>query len=446
MADLKVNNITNYDGTAGPVIAGVSTVLSTSHFVVPVGNTFKRSVTENIVNDGLVLYLDAGNDVSYDAYENLLTNSDLGQQVTGSGGTGYSVSTDNTVVNPFGTYGATKIVVSSSGSGYTRQGGSFTFTAGVTYTFSCFFKNESVNLSNITNSTFGSTFGIVIQSFSPTYDAVEGYFNLVPTTSYSNGWLRKSYTFTATYSQTYACSFSSAPNSPAVGTYYLYGFQLETGSTASTYYPTTASTKTRGITLIDLSGNNNTGTLVNGPTYSSANGGSIVFDGVDDYVIATRPSSIVAGGQITISLWAKWITTGTTTSTIQMLLDNNHSGAPQGFVIQDRPDLGKSLTFSVIPNQNGAVSTFIVGDGSWHHITGTNDGSTSKLYIDGVFNSKATESGGIISVYPNITLGLWQNGGRYLNGNISTTQIYNRALSAAEVSQNFNALRPRYGI
>jgi len=201
-----------------------------------------------------------------------------------------------------------------------------------------------------------------------------------------------------------------------------------------------------GTTWTDLSGRGNTGTLTNGPTYSSANGGSIVFDGGDDYVIATRPTSIVAGGQITISLWAKWITIGTTVSTIQMLLDNNHSGTPQGFVLQDRPDIGKSLTFSVRPNQNGAVSTFIVGDGSWHHITGTNDGSTSKLYIDGVFNSQATESGGIISVYPNITLGLWQGGGRYLNGNIAQVSIYNRALSAAEVSQNFNALRGRYGI
>jgi hypothetical protein len=202
-----------------------------------------------------------------------------------------------------------------------------------------------------------------------------------------------------------------------------------------------------GTTWTDLSGNGNTGTLTNGPTYSSANGGAIVFDGVDDYVISTRPSSIVTGGQITISLWAKWISTGTTTGSIKVLLDNNHSNSPiRGFVIQDRPDLGKFLTFSVIPNQSGVVSTFIVGDGSWHHITGTNDGTTSKLYIDGVFNAQSTESGGVATVQPNITLGNWQGGGRFLNGSISNSTVYNRALTAAEVQQNFNALRGRFGI
>lgn len=61
MSVIKVNNITNRDGTSGPVIAGITTVSSTSHMVVPTGRTGQRYVDEgeNIVRNGLVLYLDA---------------------------------------------------------------------------------------------------------------------------------------------------------------------------------------------------------------------------------------------------------------------------------------------------------------------------------------------------------------------------------------------------
>ena len=65
MSEIRVNNITNREGSAGPSVAGIPVVDSSSHFVVPVGNTFRRSVIENVVGEGLVLYLDAGNAISY---------------------------------------------------------------------------------------------------------------------------------------------------------------------------------------------------------------------------------------------------------------------------------------------------------------------------------------------------------------------------------------------
>ena len=200
-----------------------------------------------------------------------------------------------------------------------------------------------------------------------------------------------------------------------------------------------------GTTWTDLSGNGNDGTLTNGPTFDSGNGGSIVFDGTDDYVITARPNSLVTGGSISVSLWAKWTTTGTSLSDIQVLVDNNHSSSSaQGFVLQDRPDLSKSLTFSSDLSGNGAVSTFQVGDGTWHHIVATNDQITTKLYIDGSLDAQTSE-GGLATVQPNITLGYWQfTPGRLLNGNIAQVSIYNRALTAAEVEQNYNALKGRY--
>ena len=198
-----------------------------------------------------------------------------------------------------------------------------------------------------------------------------------------------------------------------------------------------------GTTWRDLSGSGNTGTLTNGPTYSSANGGSIVFAGDDDYVIAARPSSITTGGNMSICMWAKWTTkVGNTAGDIQVLIDNNHSNS-QGFVIQDRPDLaGDPLNAT-----GGLISTFKVGDGNWHFIGVTIQGtSQSRMYIDGTLNASNTGSG-INTVQPNISIGYWQViPARYLNGNIAQVSIYNRALTESEVQQNFNALRGRFGI
>ena len=65
MSVIHTNNITNKDGTSGPTISGITTVSSSGFMRVPVGDTFRRQVLENVVDSGLVLYLDAGNDISY---------------------------------------------------------------------------------------------------------------------------------------------------------------------------------------------------------------------------------------------------------------------------------------------------------------------------------------------------------------------------------------------
>jgi hypothetical protein len=200
-----------------------------------------------------------------------------------------------------------------------------------------------------------------------------------------------------------------------------------------------------GTAWTDLSRNGNNGTLTNGPTFNSADVGTIVFDGSNDYVTLLRPSAIVTGGSISIVIWAKWTSTGTTTSTIQCLLDNNHTGSPmRGFYIQDRPDLSKFLTFGVRPQANSAISTFQVGDGKWRHIVGTNDGTTSRLYIDGRLDGSFTESGGLSTVQTNINIGRSEGFGRYLNGSISQVLLYNRALTATEINQSYTATKGRF--
>ena len=65
MSDFRIDQITNQAGTAGPQIAGITTFSGSSGLVMPSGNTSRRNIIENVVTDGLVLYLDAGNDSSY---------------------------------------------------------------------------------------------------------------------------------------------------------------------------------------------------------------------------------------------------------------------------------------------------------------------------------------------------------------------------------------------
>lgn len=191
------------------------------------------------------------------------------------------------------------------------------------------------------------------------------------------------------------------------------------------------------------------GTLV-GPTYSSLNSGSFTFDGVNDYINIPYPAGLRTGSPITVCLWAKWTTVGTDTSTIQVLVDNNYQTNPFsiGFEIQDRPDLGKVLEWGASPQASitRCTSDFQVGDGTWRHITGTNDGSISILYIDGVQSGLARTADGIGAAQANINIGRWDfSNNRYFNGSMSGLMIYNRGLSAAEVKQNYHATKKRYG-
>jgi hypothetical protein len=196
-------------------------------------------------------------------------------------------------------------------------------------------------------------------------------------------------------------------------------------------------------------------TLVNGVGFTSANNGTFIFDGTNDYVNIQYPPGINSGSQITLILWAKWITTGTTTTTIQTIVDNNYRTAYAsgpgsiGFVIHDRPDLDKALEWGASPGAGitRCTSTFQVGDGNWRFISGTNDGSTSVLFVDGIQSGLARTAAGIGDSQPLINIGRWQFvNGRYFNGNVSGLMIYNRALSASEILQNYNATRGRYRI
>lgn len=197
-----------------------------------------------------------------------------------------------------------------------------------------------------------------------------------------------------------------------------------------------------GTTWTDLSGNGNNGTLVNGVGYNSSNGSSLVFDGVNDYVDIPT-SSIPSGNEITISVWnygienrQSTIIGGTRDISTNPQDFNIHLAWSDGNIYWD---IGNPF------NRINKVPTSAEFLG-WHHWAFTKNANTGimQIYNDGnLFHSGS----GLTSAIPTmqrVRIGTYQSLIYYHLGRIGPMQIYNRALSTAEIQQNFKATRSRY--
>ena len=189
-----------------------------------------------------------------------------------------------------------------------------------------------------------------------------------------------------------------------------------------------------GTAWNDLVGNNN-GTLTNGPTFSTDGKGSIVFDGVDDYV--TADSNVFIQNQITVSSWInhtaisngvkRYLTVGIEDAVIRQ---NNSAGELQFYIKTDS-------IFRVLN-----VSNYLIAN-TWYHVVGTWNGTNMRLYSNGVNIASTSPGGTIASGSKNYVVSLQVEP---MNGRIATAQIYNRALTQTEVLQNYNALKSRFNL
>ena len=200
-----------------------------------------------------------------------------------------------------------------------------------------------------------------------------------------------------------------------------------------------------GTTWTDLTGLGNTGTLTNGPTYSTANGGSLIFDGADDYVNCSS-INFTSGTSITTEVWVK---PNSSQNTYADILDYNHGGSGGGgFVIQQNENALNQYYFAYW-NGSGfdVTSTITLNSNSFNHLVFVKSGTSTIGYLNSVNTIQYTGNSSLNASGRILHLGRFVFGtGREFNGSISNTKIYNRALTAAEVSQNFNALRGRYSI
>jgi hypothetical protein len=209
-----------------------------------------------------------------------------------------------------------------------------------------------------------------------------------------------------------------------------------------------------GTVWRDVSGFQNNGTLTNGPTFDSNNGGSIVFDGVDDYVtdigLASTFSFIQNTGIFTISTWVKL----TDLSIARYFIGNNDgTTGSKGFYLGYSGVSGRlwlAITYGVggQTTLNQIKSNFFT-DNNWVLVTCVGNGTTCQFYKNGTsfdtpgnFGTFSTgDSTRVLSV------GRINNfNSSYWSGNVALTQIYNRSLSPSEVLQNYNATKGRYGL
>ena len=190
-----------------------------------------------------------------------------------------------------------------------------------------------------------------------------------------------------------------------------------------------------GINVIALVGGIGI-TLVNGTGFSSTNSGYFSFDGTNDYIdFGTLTANTT--GSATVSCW---VNTTTTSQCMPLAID------AYGVIYINRfTTSGYILPFfdgTTGNNSSSDISTISVNDGKWHMITGTNNGTLTSIYIDGLFNKSFSESySPSTSIYNSIGGQITFN---LFPGKIGQAQIYNRALSATEILQNYNATKGRY--
>jgi len=209
----------------------------------------------------------------------------------------------------------------------------------------------------------------------------------------------------------------------------------------------------------DLSGNRNTGTLISGSSYNTGSGGNIQFDGTDDYVycpynVSFKPS------QITISAWIK--PTSSTSNWSKIIsypyrVDDSWAEPYFSWCLSisesttGKPNLIISTDNGGTFDREDCTATTSLTNGIWYFVVATYDGTNLKMYINGVLETTQPHStAGNIKYISDSIVSIGNRSvyyiGEYANGKISNVQIYNRALTESEITQNFNAHKSRYSI
>jgi hypothetical protein len=199
-----------------------------------------------------------------------------------------------------------------------------------------------------------------------------------------------------------------------------------------------------GTTWYDRSSSGNNGTLTNGTSFSSDNGGVLVFDGSNDRVDSF--SQDVEPESITIEFWHNWAAVGD-----NWLLNNQTSSVTNvnhGYQTRiDYPSYNFYARFGVGNTSRTVSHTIVLNE--WAHVIATYDpvSEGAKLYWNGQLESTNTGTGAID--YTNVVglgIGGANDGSRNTAGSLGLVRIYNRALTAAEVLQNYNATKGRFGL
>jgi hypothetical protein len=184
-----------------------------------------------------------------------------------------------------------------------------------------------------------------------------------------------------------------------------------------------------------------TGSLIGGVTYTGSNGGALVFDGVNDYVLCTQP---MGAGDFTFSIWIK---KSVNVSNLEFVVGQYTDSVSRGAMMFFQ---NGNLTMRLGANISGSFANNIIGnvtDGTWKNITSTITRTSNIVsYINGTLVSSTNASTQQGTVPSGTVIGSLFGSSWYLGANLATVSLYNRSLNPSEVLQNFNATRARFGI
>ena len=187
-----------------------------------------------------------------------------------------------------------------------------------------------------------------------------------------------------------------------------------------------------------------TGTLTNGVAFNSANGGFWEFDGTNDYIVISNANSpqFIANQAFTIS-YIVYLNRVTGTYMAPVMKGSFPSsyghliGASNSFLVYTDDD--SSPEFSIYNMLDNDIN-------KWVFITQTYDGNKIYVYRNGVLEGQSGAGVTFTVNTSNLYIGSNNSTNYYLDGNMANLKIYNKALTAAEVSQNYNAYKSRFGL
>ena len=194
-----------------------------------------------------------------------------------------------------------------------------------------------------------------------------------------------------------------------------------------------------GTTVTDLVGTNN-GTLTNGVGYNSANGGSFTFDGTDDIIITPGTAATNISTTLTAEAWVYYES------------GNGRIFQKDGATYTRCWEMGSYAGYFRVElwHSNGigipaASSPSALAVNGWTYVALTFDGTDVKMYQNGALVKTVNFPGNIrTDINTPLTIGGRWSSGEYFDGNIAPTRLYNQALTAAEILQNYNAQKSRF--
>ena len=209
-----------------------------------------------------------------------------------------------------------------------------------------------------------------------------------------------------------------------------------------------------GTTWKDLSSNELDNTIAGSPTYETANGGGFIFDGVDDYAQRLNDTTFNSINEFTFNFWVKYASGVNLTSLIGKPRAGYADALRIGY-IADTTTLFYNLS-GTTRCQNTSVTLSTTEFTNICFVQNPSESSNpdkTKFYINGAAISNESSGYALTSVdaptFP-LIIGGWRQGnsgvGSTWKGNMNIVQMYNRALSAGEVLQNYNQLKSRFGL